>query len=71
MDTQGRHSYQYSTGTINADTRLAEQLTTEEFEGNTARAAHNFIVLIYFREFGFGGYDSIIGIGGGNVNGSW
>ena len=68
---RGRHSYQYSTGTIHADTRLAEQLTTEEFEGNTARAAHNFIVLIYYREFGFGGYDSIIGIGGGNVNGSW
>ncbi|NBP63958.1 MAG: DUF5103 domain-containing protein [Bacteroidetes bacterium] len=68
---RGRHSYLYLTGEVDADTRKAIRMTAEEFEGNTARAGHPFIGLIYYREFGMGGYDSIVGIAGGSVYGSW
>ena len=68
---RGRHGYLYMTGEVDADTRNAIRLTAEEFEGNTARAGHPFIVLVYYREFGMGGFDSIVGVAGGNVYGSW
>ena len=68
---RGRHGYLYMTGSINADTQKAEKLTSEEFEGNTARAGHRFIALIYFKEFGFGGYETIVGVAGGSTYGSW
>jgi hypothetical protein len=68
---RGRHGYLYLTGEIDADTRKAIRLTAEEFEGNTARGGHPFIALIYYREFGMGGFDSIVGVAGGNVYGSW
>jgi hypothetical protein len=68
---RGRHGYLYMTGEIDADTRKVIRLTAEEFEGNTARGGHPFIALIYYREFGMGGFDSIVGVAGGNVYGSW
>ena len=68
---RGRHSYLYMTGEVDADNRKAIRLTSEEFEGNTARAGHTFIGLIYYREFGMGGFDSIVGVAGGSVYGSW
>lgn len=68
---RGRHSYLYMTGEVDADNRKAIRLTAEEFEGNTARAGHTFIGLIYYREFGMGGFDSIVGVAGGSVYGSW
>jgi hypothetical protein len=68
---RGRHGYLYLSGTVNADTGFGSRLTAEEFEGNTSRGGHRFVVLIYLREFGMGGYDTIIGVAGGSVYGSW
>ncbi|MBK9246697.1 MAG: DUF5103 domain-containing protein [Ignavibacteria bacterium] len=63
---RGRHNYLYGTGNYNADTQKFDSMSYEEFEGNTRATPHSFISLIYYREFEYGGYDTIIGVGAGN-----
>ncbi len=63
---RGRHNYLYGTGNYNADTQKFDNVSFEEFEGNTRATPHTFISLIYYREFEYGGYDTIIGVGAGN-----
>jgi len=66
---RARHNYVYATGRINADTRLPENLTFEEFEGNNAAAGHTFVAFIYYRDPNYGGYDSIIAVGASSIFG--
>ncbi|MBL7997093.1 MAG: hypothetical protein JNL32_00505 [Candidatus Kapabacteria bacterium] len=66
---RARHNYCYATGRENADTRIIENMSFEEFEGNNAGAGHTFIAFIYYRDPSFGGYDSIVGIGASSVFG--
>ena len=63
---RGRHNYLYGTGKFNSDTRKFDKISYEEFEGNTNASPHTFIGLVYYREFNYGGYDTIIGVGAGN-----
>jgi len=63
---RGRHNYLYGTGKYNNDTHKFEKISYEEFEGNTNASPHTFIGLVYYRNFDYGGYDTIIGVGAGN-----
>lgn len=63
------HNYAYATGTLNADTFACENLSFEEFEGNTTAAGHTFVCFVYYREMAFGGYDTIIGVAAGSIFG--
>lgn len=67
---RARHNYLYGTAKVNIDSDTIENLSYDEFEGNTGTAGHTFIALIYYREIEFGGYDSIIGIGAANIYGN-
>ncbi len=63
------HNYAYATGRLNVDTFACENLSFEEFEGNTVGAGHTFVCFVYYREIAFGGYDTIIGVAAGSIFG--
>lgn len=63
---RARHNYMYATGTLNYSTNQVENLSFEEYEGNTVTSGHTFIAMVYYRNTAFGGYDEIIGIGIGS-----
>ena len=46
------------------------KIAYDEFEGNTIQSGHTFIALIYYKEFFYGGYDSIIGVAAENIFGT-
>lgn len=67
---RGLHDYMYATGKLNVDYGSVEAVNFEEFEGNTASAGHTIIALVYYRELGLGGYDTLIGVGAGSIFGA-
>ncbi|MBI5326097.1 MAG: DUF5103 domain-containing protein [Ignavibacteriae bacterium] len=67
---RGRHNYMYATGRYNIETGRVEKLAYDEYEGNTATSGATLICMIYYREFDYGGYDSLIGISAANIYGS-
>lgn len=69
MVRRARHNYMYFTGRYNIDERKIERISYEHFEGNSSSTPHTFLAFIYYREFDYGGYDAIIGIGAGNIYG--
>ncbi len=64
---RARHNYLYATGRYNYDTRNMENLSYDEFEGNTVTSGDTFIAMIYYREFDYGGYDALVGMAAGNI----
>jgi hypothetical protein len=69
---RARHDYMYAIGKYNVTTHKVEHLAYDFYEGNTGTSGHTFIGFIYYREFEYGGYDSIIGVGASNANaGRW
>ena len=66
---RARHNYLYATGKYNIDSRVVESISYEEYEGNTATSGHTYIALVYYREFDYGGYDALIGVGASTIRG--
>lgn len=64
---RGRHNYLYATGTLNVDDGQIENLSFEEFEGNTASNSNSYLAFTYARILEYGGYDSIISVGASNI----
>ncbi len=64
---RGRHNYLYATGTLNVDTDEVDDLSFEEFEGNTASNSNSYIAFTYARILEYGGYDAIISVGSSNI----
>ena len=64
---RGRHNYLYATGKYDYGDNKLTNLSYEEFEGNTASSGQTFIAFVYYREFDYGGYDALIGVGAGNI----
>ena len=67
---RGRHNYLYANGRIGADSDAAQEISYEEFEGNTAAANNTFIAFAYYRELDYGGYDGIVAVGAGTMFGN-
>ncbi len=67
---RARHSYLYCTGRWSEFYRKMNKIAYDEFEGNTIQSGHTFIALIYYKEFFYGGYDSIIGVAAENIFGT-
>jgi hypothetical protein len=67
---RGKHNYLYATGRNNFGQNSVNNLACDEYEGNTVMAAHSFIAFVYYREFEYGGYDALIGIGAANIFGT-
>lgn len=68
---RARHNYLYATGKLNIDNFKVERYSYDEYEGNTTGGNQTYIMLIYYREFDYGGYDSIIGVGASNISGQF
>ncbi len=66
---RARHNYLYATGSLNIDNGKVERYSYDQYEGNTTAGYHTYIMFIYYREFDYGGFDSIIAVGAGNVAG--
>lgn len=66
---RGRHNYLYATGRLNVDTGAAEQLSFEEWEGNTTATRTSFWAFVYYRLPDFGGYDALIAVGAATLYG--
>jgi len=66
---RARHNYLYASGKLNIDNMKVERYSYDEYEGNTTAGRQTYIMFIYYREFDYGGFDSIIAVGAGNVNG--
>jgi hypothetical protein len=69
MVRRARHNYMYMTGKYNVDTRKIQSISYEEYEGNSSITPHTFLGFVYYREFDYGGYDALIGVGAGNIYG--
>jgi hypothetical protein len=46
-----------------------ERYSYDEYEGNTTAGRQTYLMFIYYHEFEYGGFDSIIAVGASNVNG--
>jgi len=68
---RGRHNYLYATGKLNIDNMKVERYSYDEYEGNTTSGRQSYIMFIYYREFDYGGYDALIGVGATNINGQF
>ncbi len=66
---RGRHNYLYATGRLNADTGAIEELSFEEWEGNTTATRSSFWAFVYYRLPDFGGYDTLIAVGAATLQG--
>ncbi|MEJ5286917.1 MAG: hypothetical protein CH6_1405 [Candidatus Kapaibacterium sp.] len=62
---RARHNYMYATGNFDESGNI-ENLSFEEFEGNTVTSGHTFLAFVYYRNPGFGGYDEIVGFARAN-----
>lgn len=67
---RARHNYMYATGKLDLASGSVRNISFEEFEGNNSSVTHTYIAFIYYREFDYGGYDSIIAVGAGNIYGN-
>lgn len=59
---RARHNYLYATGSLNIDDLQVEKYSYDEFEGNTTGGRQSYLLFVYYREYDYGGYDSIIGV---------
>ncbi len=66
---RGRHNYMYASGKLNIDNMSVERYSYDEYEGNTTAGRQTYLMFIYYHEFDYGGFDSIIAVGGANING--
>jgi hypothetical protein len=66
---RARHNYLYATGKLNIDNMQVERYSYDEYEGNTTAGRQTYLMFIYYHEFEYGGFDSIIAVGASNVNG--
>jgi|LJSS01.1.fsa_nt_gb hypothetical protein len=66
---RGRHNYLYATGRVNADTGSVEELSFEEWEGNTTGTRTSFWAFVYYRAPDFGGYDALVAVGAATLQG--
>ncbi|MCS6965829.1 MAG: hypothetical protein NZ473_03580, partial [Candidatus Kapabacteria bacterium] len=66
---RGRHNYLYATGRLNADTGTAEELSFEEWEGNSTAARTSFWAFVYYRSPDLGGYDALVAVGAATLQG--
>lgn len=66
---RGRHNYLYATGRTNADTGAVEELSFEEWEGNTTGSRISFWAFVYYRSPEFGGYDALVAVGAATLQG--
>ena len=64
---RGRHNYLYATGRLNVDTGEPENISFEEWEGNTASSSNSYIAFAYYSVQDYGGYDGIIAVGASNI----
>jgi hypothetical protein len=67
---RARHNYLYATGKYNISTGEVEKISYDEYEGNASSNEHTYFAFVYYREFDYGGYDSIIGIGAATIFGT-
>jgi hypothetical protein len=68
---RARHNYMYATGKMNITSGKIEKIALDEFEGNTSTNSHTYISFVYYKEFDYGGYDSIIGVAAASVYGTY
>jgi hypothetical protein len=59
---RARHNYLYASGKLDFATNTVNNLSYDEFEGNTTAGRQTYFVFFYYREFEYGGYDSIISV---------
>jgi hypothetical protein len=64
---RGRHNYMYATGRLNVDDGTVDDLSYEEWEGNTASNSNSYIAFTYYTVQEYGGYDAIVAVGASNI----
>ena len=66
---RARHNYMFASGKLNIDNLQVERYSYDEFEGNTTAGHQTYIMFIYYHEFDYGGFDSIIAVDAANIAG--
>jgi len=67
---RAKHDYMYATGRLNISTGEVEKISYDQFEGNASNHDNTYIIFVYYREFDYGGYDSIIAVSAANFFGT-
>ncbi len=68
---RAKHDYMYATGKLNISTNEVEKISYDQYEGNATNHDNSYIIFVYYREFEYGGYDSIIAVSVGSFYGTF